>query len=102
MEPRIWLNVVQVGLASLRPEVNDVLGGDSGEVEALPVYLSLGGLGKDIEDKDGSGAGGPRVAENRFLLAVHGGDVRGLAQRPEFNCALVEGFLDLGATAWMK
>lgn len=59
VEPRIGLDAVQVGLASLGPLINNVLGSNSGEVEALPVDLGLGRLREDIEDVDRSSGGGP-------------------------------------------
>ena len=99
VEPRISINELKSILVALRPKVDDVLGGGSGEVHALPVDINRRRLRENVKDVNGSGSGRPRVAENGLVFTVEGGDMGRLVQDSKLGSALVEGSLDLGAVA---
>lgn len=98
------LDKVHAGrLLALRPllvkRVEKVGRGDGGEVQALPVDVDGGGLGKHVKDPEGRGAGGPDVAEDGLLFAVEDGEVGRVADGREFLYRLAKGLVDGSAAA---
>lgn len=81
-------------------QVHEGLAGGRGEVQSLAPDVNLGRLGHHLESPESSSAGGPRVAEDRLVIAVEQGQMRLLGLSRELGRRLLECGLDLVAVAW--
>lgn len=59
------------------PQVDNVVRGGGGDVQALPVDIDVRSRGQQTDGPDGGGAGRPRVAEDGLVVAVKETQVRG-------------------------
>lgn len=81
------------------PQVDNVVRGSGGDVQALPVDIDVGSRGQQTDGPDGRGSGRPRVAEDGLVIAVKETQVRGFGKLGELDGRLVKGSLDLIAVA---
>lgn len=85
---------LSVGPVAILVQLDEVVRGHGGHVEALGVDVDRGRGGQDLEDPEGAGGGGPGVAEDGLVVAVDQGGMGAVGLKGEFGGCLVESLLD--------
>lgn len=98
---RVEETIVQLGrrLEAFIPHFDDVIGCYGCHIQSPRPDVDRSRLRKDLEDPDRTDWGGPRVAENRLVLAIDEGGMGGAGCNGPFSGGLVERGLDLATVA---
>lgn len=99
VEPRIEEHKAGLLLVG-SPELDEVIGRGGRKVQSLLVDVHGRGGRKHVEGPDGSGAGGPRITQDRLVVAVEHAHVRRAREDGELGGRFVEGLLNVAAVAY--